>query len=312
MSHKLNITVMLGGPSAEREVSLRSGAAVAAALRSLGHDVRELDPANDSWILPGKMDVVFLALHGTYGEDGTVQRRLDELGVVYTGCDAGASRIAFDKVLTKQCCLKAGIPTAKFLVLNSAGTSWPKDWLPPLVVKPVRQGSSVGLQFVERVEDWQAALNEALKFDSEVLVEEKIVGRETTVGILGGRPLPVVEVRPKVGSYDYRNKYTAGCTEYFCPAPLDAAATKRIQDAALGAFEAVGGRDYARVDVMVRTGGEPVVLEVNTLPGMTETSLLPKAAAAAGLNYAQLCQRMVDLALDRNGREHQTLKRAGR
>jgi D-alanine-D-alanine ligase len=300
MNPKLNITVMLGGPSAEREVSLRSGAAVAKALRSLGHEVRELDPGDDAWVLPGKTDVVFLVLHGTYGEDGTVQRRLDDLGLVYTGCDAGASRLAFDKVLTKQCCLKAGIPTAKFLVVNSAETAWPKDWPPPLVVKPVRQGSSVGLQFVERVEDWQPALTEALKFDSEVLVEEKIIGRETTVGILGGRPLPVVEVRPKVGSYDYRNKYTAGCTEYFCPAPLDAVTTRRIQDAALGAFQAVGGRDYARVDVMVRADGEPVVLEVNTLPGMTETSLLPKAALAAGLDYAQLCQRMVDLALQRN------------
>jgi D-alanine-D-alanine ligase len=262
-------------------------------------------------VLPGKTDVVFLVLHGTYGEDGTVQRRLDELGAVYTGCDAGASRIAFDKVLTKQCCLKAGTPTAKFLVLHSAHTPWPKDWQPPLVVKPVRQGSSVGLQFVERVEDWPMALTGALKFDSEVLVEEKIIGRETTVGILGGGPLPVVEVRPKVGSYDYRNKYTAGCTEYFCPAPFDAALTERIQAAAIGAFNAVGGRDYARVDVMVRANGEPVVLEVNTLPGMTETSLLPKAAAAAGLNYAQLCQRMVDLALERNGREHRALKLAG-
>jgi D-alanine-D-alanine ligase len=304
MNRKLDITVMLGGPSAEREVSLRSGAAVVAALRSLGHEVRELDPGDDSWILPGTPDVVFLVLHGTYGEDGTVQRRLDELGVAYTGCDAEASRIAFDKVLTKRRCLEAGIPTAKFLVLNTAKASWPKDWHPPLVVKPVRQGSSVGLQFVENVGDWQNALAEAMKFDSEVLVEEKIAGCECTVGILAEEALPVVEVRPKVGSYDYRNKYTAGRTEYFCPAPLDAATTRRVQEAALGAFRAVGGRDYARVDVMVRAGGEPVVLEVNTLPGMTETSLLPKAAAAAGLNYAQLCQRMVDLALRRAQMAH--------
>lgn len=294
----MNITVMLGGPSAEREVSLRSGAAVAKALRSLGHEVQELDPRDESWVLPPKTDVVFLALHGTYGEDGTVQRRLDELGALYTGCDAEASRIAFDKVLTKQRCVEARVPTAKFLVVNSEKIPWPKGWQPPLVVKPVRQGSSVGLQFVERIEDWQNALAEALKFDAEVLVEEKIVGRETTVGILGGEPLPIVEVRPKTGSYDYKNKYTAGCTEYFCPAEFDSATTKRIQAAALGAFQAIGGRDYARVDVMVR-GGEPVVLEVNTLPGMTETSLLPKAAAAAGLNYAQLCQRMVGLALKR-------------
>ena len=295
----MNITVMLGGPSAEREVSLRSGAAVAKALRSLGHEVHELDPRDESWVLPAGTDVVFLALHGTYGEDGTVQRRLDELGALYTGCDAEASRIAFDKVLTKKRCVEAGVPTAKYLVVNSKTVPWPGDWLPPLVVKPVRQGSSVGLQFVERVEDWTAALAEALKFDSEVMVEEKIVGRETTVGILGGEPLPIVEVRPKTGSYNYQNKYTAGCTEYFCPADFDPAMTKRIQSAAVGAFKAIGGRDYARVDVMVRPGGEPMVLEVNTLPGMTQTSLLPKAAAAAGLNYAELCQQMVELALKR-------------
>lgn len=299
MSIKLKIAVMLGGPSAEREVSLRSGTAVAKALRSLGHEVYEVDPFHGAFDLPPGMDVVLLALHGTYGEDGTVQQRLDELGETYTGCDAEASRIAFDKVLTKQRCVEAGIPTPKYLVVTSAKTPWPKGWQPPLVAKPVRQGSSVGLQFVERVEDWQNALAAALKFDSEVLVEEKIVGRECTVGILADEALPVVEVRPKVGSYDYRNKYTAGCTEYFCPASFDAATTRRIQDVALGAFKAVGGRDYARVDVMVRANGEPVVLEVNTLPGMTETSLLPKAAAAAGLNYAQLCQRMVDLALQR-------------
>jgi D-alanine-D-alanine ligase len=299
MSEKLTITVMLGGPSAEREVSLRSGAAVAQALRSRGHAVRELDPRTPDWILPPETDVVFLALHGTYGEDGTVQQQLDQIGVPYTGCDAEASRIAFDKALTKQNCIAAGVPTAKYVVVKSALAAFPDQLHLPLVVKPARQGSSVGLQFVERVADWQSALAEALKFDSEVLAEEQIIGRETTVGILGGTILPVVEVRPKKGSYDYRNKYTAGATEYFCPAEFDIAKTKRIQDAALGAFRAVGGRDYARVDVMVRADGLSVVLEVNTLPGMTETSLLPKAAAAAGINYAELCQRMIDLALKR-------------
>lgn len=300
MSRKLNITVMLGGPSAEREVSLRTGAAVARALRSLGHEVHELDPKTSEWVLPSGTDVVFLALHGTYGEDGTVQKQLDRLGVPYTGCDAEASRIAFDKVLTKQNCIKAGVPTAKFVAVTSPGTAFPEKFSPPLVVKPVRQGSSVGLQFVERVTDWPGALTAALKHDSEVLAEEKIIGRETTVGILGDKVLPVVEVRPKTGSYDYQNKYTAGATEYFCPAEFDAATTRRIQDAALGAFKAIGGRDYARVDVMVRADGSPVVLEVNTLPGMTETSLLPKAAAAAGISYAELCQQMVDLALARS------------
>ena len=299
MSRKLNITVMLGGPSAEREVSLRTGAAVASALRSLGHEVNELDPRTPEWNLPAKTDAVFLALHGTYGEDGTVQKQLDALGVPYTGCDAEASRIAFDKVLTKQSCLEACVPTAKFMVINSAHAEFPAGLQLPLVVKPSRQGSSVGLQFVETIEQWPGAIAESLKFDTEVLVEEKIIGRETTVGILGDKVLPVVEVRPKTGSYDYQTKYTAGATEYFCPADFDVATTKRIQEAALGAFKAIGGRDYSRVDVMVRADGSPVVLEVNTLPGMTETSLLPKAAAAAGMNYAELCQRMIDLALAR-------------
>ncbi len=297
MSRNLNITVMLGGPSAEREVSLRTGAAVAKALRSLGHAVHELDPQQPGWILPTKTDAVFLALHGTYGEDGTVQTELDKLGVPYTGCSAEASRIAFDKVLTKQSCIEAGVPTAKFTTVTSKETPLPKNLLLPLVAKPSRQGSSVGLQFIDRAEQWPDSIAEALKFDSEVLVEEKIVGRETTVGILDGHVLPVVEVRPKSGSYDYQTKYTAGATDYFCPADFDAATTQRIQAAALGAFKAIGGRDYSRVDVMVRPDGSPVVLEVNTLPGMTETSLLPKAAAVAGMNFAQLCQRMVELAL---------------
>jgi D-alanine-D-alanine ligase len=228
-----------------------------------------------------------------------VQERLETLGVPYTGCDPEASRLAFDKVATKQRCLEAGVATARYAVFDKPDVSWPMGWQPPVVLKPVRQGSSVGLQFVERVSDWSAALAEAFRYDARVLMEERIYGRETTVGILAGEALPVVEVRPRQGAYDYANKYTAGNTEYFCPAPFDATVTKRIQAAGLGAFQAVGGRDYARVDVMVRHGGDPVVLEVNTLPGMTETSLLPKAAAAAGLTYAALCQRMIDLALRR-------------
>jgi D-alanine-D-alanine ligase len=302
MSEKLKITVMLGGPSAEREVSLKSGDGVARALRSLGHDVTELDPQNGSWKLPPKTDVVFLALHGTYGEDGTVQGQLDEQRVAYTGCDAEASRIGFDKFLTKQRCIAAGVPTARFMMIDSASASWPMGWNPPVVLKPARQGSSVGLQFVEKVADWSKALAEALRYDTEVLMEEKIVGRECTVGILGEKALPIVEVRPKSGVYDYQNKYITGTTEYFCPAEFDALTTKRIQEAGLGAFRAIGGRDYSRVDVMVRPDGEPVVLEVNTLPGMTESSLLPKAAAAAGISYAELCQKMVDLALNRKPR----------
>ena len=300
-AQKLNVTVMLGGPSSEREVSLRSGAAVAKALRSLGHTVHELDPKEAGWKLPPATEIVFLALHGTYGEDGTVQEELEKLGVPYTGCGPEASRVAFDKVLTKKRCLAAGVPTARFAVFTSPDSPWPAGWSPPVVLKPVRQGSSVGLQMVEQAGQWEAALAEAFRHDTEVLMEEKIIGREATVGILDDKPLPVAEVRvkPGLGFFDYKNKYTPGAAEHFCPAPFDAPQTARIQEAALGAFHAVGGRDYARVDVMVRPNGDPIVLEVNTLPGMTELSILPDAAAAAGLSYAQLCQRMLELALKR-------------
>jgi len=295
----MKITVMLGGSSEERKISLRSGEAVAEALASLGHDVEDLDPAGEVWALPPDTDVVFLALHGTYGEDGAVQRQLDKLGVPYTGCDAKASRIGFDKVLSKRAFVAAGVPTAKYAVITSVDAPWPEGWKLPVVLKPASQGSSVGLHFVERAQQWRHALAGSFRFGSPVLLEEKICGRETTVGILDGEALPVVEIRPRGGAYDYQSKYTAGASEYFCPADFDAATTQRIQAAALAAFQAIGGRDYSRVDVMVTAAGAPVVLEVNTLPGMTATSLLPKAAAAAGLDFPALCERMVDLALRR-------------
>jgi D-alanine-D-alanine ligase len=297
---KLKVCVMLGGPSTEREVSLRSGAGAAKALRSLGHTVFELDPIEPSWKLPAGTEIVFLALHGTYGEDGTVQEELEKLGVPYTGCGPEASRVAFDKVLTKKRCLAAGVPTAPFVVLDSPKAPWPAGWKPPVVLKPVRQGSSVGLQMVDDFGQWEASLAEAFRFDSEVLMEERIMGREATVGILDDQPLPVAEVRAKQGFFDYANKYTPGAAEHFCPARFDPELTARIQEAAMGAFRAVGGRDFARVDVMVRPNGDPIVLEVNTLPGMTELSILPEAAAAAGVSYARLCQRMLDLALKRS------------
>lgn len=299
MSRKLNITVMLGGPSAEREVSLRSGAAVAKALRSLGHTVAELDPIDPAWKLAAGTEVVFLALHGSYGEDGCVQAQLDRLQIPYTGCGAAASRAAFDKVYTKLVCIENNVPTADFALIRTANDPWPAHLQPPCVLKPVKQGSSVGLHFIDAVEQLPPAAADALRFDTELLLEARVVGRETTVGILKDAALPIVEVRPKKGSYDYANKYTAGATEYLCPAPFDADTTSRIQEAGLAAFRAVGGRDYGRVDVMVGADNQPVVLEVNTLPGMTETSLLPKAAAAAGLSYTELCQAMIDLALTR-------------
>lgn len=306
-----HITVMLGGPSAEREVSLRSGAAVTAALRAQGHTVTELDPVPGAWRLPARTDVVFLTLHGTYGEDGTIQSELDALGVPYTGCDAASSRLAFDKFLTKERCLAAGVPTPRSVVLRERQANWPDGWQPPVVLKPLRQGSSVGLEFVDHPDQLATALDRALQHDTEVLMETRIHGTETTVGILDGEPLPVVEVVPHVGAYDYTNKYTAGRTDYFCPARLDPDTTRRVQAAALGAYQAVGARDYARVDVLVAPDRQPFVLEVNTLPGMTELSLLPKAAAAAGLSFPALCQRLVDLARRRSPRPPQPRRADG-
>lgn len=299
MATNLKVTLMLGGPSAEREVSLASGAAVGAALRQSGHEVVELDPRTDDWSLPDGTDVVFLALHGTYGEDGAVQRQLEELGVPYTGCDAAASAVAFDKAATKERLVAAGVPTPRSCVLPGDARGWPEGWQAPVVLKPVRQGSSVGLEFVDDRADFDQAFASASRHGSAVLLEEFITGRETTVGILADRVLPVVEIRPRSGRYDYASKYTRAASEYFCPAEFDPDTTRRTQAAGLAAFVAVGGRDYARVDVMVRPDGRPCVLEVNTLPGMTETSLLPKAAATAGIDFPTLCQRMLDLAMTR-------------
>ncbi len=299
MNRHLNITVMLGGPSGEREVSLCSGAAAVKALRSLGHTVHQLDPREPTWELPAATEVVFLALHGPYGEDGTVQEQLEKLGMPYTGCGPEASRLAFDKVLSKQRFIAEGVPTARYQVFEMPGAPWPDDWKPPVVLKPVCQGSSLGLQFVDSIDQWDAALEQSFRFDSRVLMEERIEGPETTVAILGDRAMPVLEIEVHKGSFDYHNKYSAGAATHHCPGRFDSATTKRIQDAAMAAFRSVGGRDFARVDVMVRNGTEPVVLEVNTLPGMTDVSLFPDAARAAGINFPQLCQRMIDMALER-------------
>ncbi|RME90352.1 MAG: D-alanine--D-alanine ligase [Verrucomicrobia bacterium] len=299
LGRTLTITVMLGGRSAEREVSLRTGRAVAAALRRRGHRVFELDPVSEDWTLPEGTEVVFLALHGTYGEDGQVQARLEALGVPYTGCGPEASRAAFDKAEAKRLFLEAGLATPLSAVVESPDAPPPERLRWPLVLKPTRQGSSVGLAFASGPSDWPRALGEAWRAGPPVLAEEFIRGREVTVGVLAGEALPVVEIVPRSGRYDYQSKYTTGATEYRCPADFPEETTRRIQAAGRRAFQAVGGRDYARVDLIVAADGQPWVLEVNTLPGMTETSLLPKAAAAAGIGFDELCERMIELAMRR-------------
>jgi D-alanine-D-alanine ligase len=261
--------------------------------------VTEVDPVNRVLVLPPGTEVVFLALHGAYGEDGTVQAQIEALGIPYTGCGVEASRAAFDKALTKQCLVAAGVPTPPYAVVDSAEADWPGAVRPPAVLKPVCQGSSVGLHFIESPDQWRDALRECLRHDARALLERRVEGRECTVGILGGQVLPVVEVRPRSGVYDYQSKYTVGATEYECPAAFAPEVMAAVQAAGRAAFAAVGGGAYGRVDVMVDREGLPQVLEVNTLPGMTETSLFPKAAAAAGWGYAALCERMVELALAR-------------
>jgi D-alanine-D-alanine ligase len=287
------LVVLKGGPGAEREVSLRSGAAVAKALRSAGAIVEEIELEGREVMIPEGTELVFNLIHGTFGEDGGLQALLDRLGIPYTGEGAEGSRIAFDKILTKRALVRAAVPTPRFEVLGPQGN----PALPlPVVIKAPRQGSSVGVHPVRDPSGIPAALADCLIHGNEILVEEMIEGRELTVGVLGDQPLPVVEIRPGEGFYDYANKYTKGATEYLVPAPLSEEETAAVQRVALEAVRALGLCVYSRVDVLLGKDG-PTVLEINTIPGMTETSLLPKAAEAAGIPFARLCGRIAQLSL---------------
>ena len=287
------IAVLKGGPSAEREVSLRSGAAVTEALREAGYTAEEIVVNDARFVVPDGTDLVFVALHGTFGEDGQVQEILAERGIPYTGANAEVSRIAFDKEMTKAKLRGQGVPTPDGqLVRRLEEITLPL----PVFIKPNAQGSSVGTHPVTTAEELSAAVADALKFDTAVLVERFIRGRELTVGVLGDQVLPIVEIRPLDGFYDYANKYTKGRTEYFCPAPLPQEITSLIQQYALKAHRAIGYPVYSRIDFLLEEGLFPSCLEVNTIPGMTATSLLPKAAAAVGIGFPQLCRRIVELS----------------
>jgi D-alanine-D-alanine ligase len=287
------VAVLTGGLSEEREVSLRSGAAVARGLRSAGYSVVEVDVRSEDLILPAGVDAVFIALHGRFGEDGAVQSILQERGLPYTGCGPEASRVAFDKTLTRQCLERQGIPVAPGCSLTRGGA----QPLPcPLVVKPSRQGSSVGCHFVLKASEWEAALADALRYDGEVVVETFIEGSELTVGFVGAESLPVIEIRAPQGRYDTRAKYTSGLTEYLVPAPLEPEEQSRIRNLAARTYRALNGRGMGRVDLRRTPSGDLFVLELNTIPGFTETSLLPKAAAAAGISFSDLCDRILQFS----------------
>jgi D-alanine-D-alanine ligase len=286
------IAVLMGGPSAEREVSLRTGAACAGALREVGYDVTEIVVDDENFVLPENTDLAFLAMHGPFGEDGQVQDILTARGIPFTGADAATSRVTIDKEKTKEKFRAAGVPTPKGqLVHRLEEITVPL----PVFIKPNTLGSSVGSRAAKTRVEVAAAVADALKYDSVVLVEQLINGRELTVGVLGSQVLPVIEIRPLDGFYDYTNKYTKGKTEYFCPAPLAEEITAQIQRHALTAHRAVGNTIYSRVDFLLE-GNTPYCLEINTIPGMTATSLLPKAAAAVGITFPELCRRIVELS----------------
>lgn len=288
------VALLMGGPGKERDVSLRSGAAAARALREAGASVKEIDVTTPEITLPGPVDLAFNIIHGTFGEDGQLQSILHERGIPYTGEGIEGSRTAFDKILSKEAFDRAGVPTSQWeKIRRGAMPSLPL----PYVVKAPRQGSSVGVHILRDAAGLPAALDDCFQYGDEVLVESFFAGRELTVGIIGGMALPVVEIVPRDGFYDYDHKYTSGASEYFVPAPLTDAEAASVQAAARAAHAALGLEVYSRVDILLAPDGSMSVLEINTIPGMTDLSLLPKAAAVAGLGFPALCEEIAGLSL---------------
>ncbi|MGC4073480.1 MAG: D-alanine--D-alanine ligase [Nibricoccus sp.] len=296
------IAVFAGGTSSEREVSLGSGAACASALaRNFPTRLFQIDDESLPLELDPARHVVFSTLHGTFGEDGGMQRLLDAANVTYAGCDALSSALTMDKTLTKQAAAARGVKIAKGIVFAAAKKPSPDQVVAELgvevVLKPNDQGSSVGLRMITTRTELVDGLASAAS--GNWLIEQRIVGRELSVGVIGGRAMGVVEIRPKSGVYDYTSKYTKGLTEYFAPAPLDEKTTREVQLAAEASFAACGCRDYARVDFILSARDGLFLLEINTLPGMKETSLLPMSARCAGLDFSALVRELVTPALGR-------------
>jgi D-alanine-D-alanine ligase len=293
------IAVLMGGPGSERDVSLATGRGVSKALRSLGTEVVDVDVHDEHFALPKDVDLAFITIHGTFGEDGQLQKILEERSVLYTGDGVEPSRAAFDKILSKEKFREHNVVTPEWEVVEVGQRPTISV---PLVVKPARQGSTVGVVIVKNASELDSAMAEAGKYDQKLLIEKFVSGRELTIGVLGDQALPILEIIPKGGFYDFNNKYPflnpqgGGGAEHVCPAKIDPNKTKQIQEQALHAFRALGLVVYGRVDVLLPDSGEPFVLEVNTIPGMTEASLLPEAAAAAGINYVDLCARIIALS----------------
>ncbi|GAB4363775.1 MAG: D-alanine--D-alanine ligase [Deltaproteobacteria bacterium] len=294
------VGVFLGGESSEREVSLRTGAAAVAALRRKGYEVAEIDVTGDwlSVVRDSGVDVAFLALHGRFGEDGCIQGALELARIPYTGSGVAASAVSMSKVLAKRVVAAAGVPCAPDALLDENDPAPPPpDGIGfPLVVKPDREGSTVGVAIVRSPGEWGDAVVQARKYDPRVLVEAYVPGREITVGILNGRVLPAIEIVPKSGTgfYDYRAKYTAGQTEYVLPVPMQRTLLDRAAEFTRNGAAALQLRGAARLDYRVDPAGNLFFLEANTIPGMTETSLLPKAAKFDGISFEDLVERILD------------------
>lgn len=301
-----HVAVLLGGASAEREISLQTGAGVVAALESLGYRTTTIDPGLDlvDRLREAKPDGVFNALHGGDGENGTVQALLDWMELGYQGSGMRASAIAMDKWMTKAVMRASDLPTPQAIVIDAhhAPSSPPRRPGVPCVVKPLAQGSAVGVTIVRDESQWQGAIAAARDVADRMLVEAYVRGREFTVSVLGKDALPVVEIHPADEFYSYHAKYTAGASRHTVPAELDAPIIARMQDYALRLHDALGCRDYSRIDVMMDATDESLyLLECNTLPGLTSLSLFPEAAAAAGIAYESLVDRLTRYALSRQG-----------
>jgi len=305
----LEITVLTGGPGSEREVSLQSGAAVAEALAAAGHAVQSLDitPDDTSALDREGVDVVFIALHGPFGEDGQVQRLCERRRLPYVGSGPDASALAMDKDAAKAVYQRVGLLTPDWTVVE---LEEPPDhrrrslrrFAPPCVVKPVDSGSSVDITIARDLPARDAAVDDLLQRYGRAMVECFVAGRELTVGVLGDQALPVVEIRPRRQFYDYQAKYVDDATEYVAPAEMAAEVARRVAEQGLKAHHAMGCRDLSRTDFILTPDGTAWVLETNTIPGFTGHSLVPKAAAAAGVDFPTLCDRLVRMALQRAGR----------
>jgi D-alanine-D-alanine ligase len=292
--HK-RVGVIMGGTSREREISLKTGRAILKALREEGYQAVGIEVSSDlvTRIIAERFDVAFIALHGRGGEDGTLQGLLELLQIPYTGSGVLASALAMNKIKAKEIFSYHGIPTPEFIPLQG-GTVAEPPFPPPWVVKPASEGSTIGIDIVMDRAGFRAAVERARSYDQEVLIERFINGKELTVAILKGEPLPVIEIVPKKGFYDYQAKYTPGQTEYICPARISDQHHAEVQRIGLRAYHALGCSGCARTDIFLSEKGEVFVIEVNTVPGMTETSLVPKAAAHVGISFNRLVETILD------------------